>query len=604
MHENLKNTIANLPQSPGVYQYYDASGALLYVGKAKKLKNRVQSYFRNNADLTPAKQIMVESIARIEHILTDTETEALLLETNLIKKHKPPYNILLKDDKDWQYIALDYSKTWPEITSIRRPELTHNPQIKTFGPYLSGMAVKDTLRLIKKVFPVCLNPPQKKKNGTLVHRSLGGGGCFNYHINKCMGPCMGTVSQKDYRAMFQGIERFLRGDRKTLIADVTKEMNQLSSQKRFESAARLRDQLRALTKLDERQKMVLSSSDIIDIVSMYRITGSGALNIFRIRSGKVTGRFTTRFVLPETLSDEDALIDVLEDYYSATTDIPKEVIVSDAYTIKSIVDIPVTVAQRGKKAELITLGTTNAKHALEQAQLNLTNTNSPQAQLTALQKALKLPKPISRIETYDISNFQGSFAVGAMVVSIDGEQKNTHYRIFGMKIKQTPDDPFMMYETLTRRLAYLTGKPSTDESLTSTPDLIVIDGGKTQLNAALRALNEARLSIPVISLAKREEEIFIPNRKNSLILLKTDPALKLIQKGRDEAHRFGITRYRKKHGTSLVTSLLNDIPGIGPKTAKTLIKKFGSIQGIQGTTYEDIAKLVGSKKAKIIREYL
>ncbi len=600
----MKFNIQNLPQSPGVYMYYNKSGSLLYVGKAKKLKNRVQSYFRKNADLTPAKQIMVQSIERIEHILTDTETEALLLETNLIKKYKPPYNILLKDDKDWQYIVIDYSKIWPELLIVRRPQLKRTSQIKAFGPYLSGIAVKDTVRLIKKIFHVCLNPPQKK-NGHRVQRSFSRGGCFYYHINRCLGPCVGAISKTEYTKMFKGIEAFLRGDRKTLVTKLKHDMHDLSTKKCFESAARMRDQLQALTKLDQKQKMVLTSSDTADIASIYRINNKGALNIFRVREGKVVGKFTMRFSAQEFLTDAEVLSELLDKYYQSTEDIPNEIISTIPISTRSINNIPILVTKHGKKAKLVSLGETNAKHTLEQTELTLTKGEaSPEHQLVALQKALKIQKPINRIETYDISNIQGSFAVGAMVVSVGGIQKNNHYRIFGIKSKTTPDDPFMMYETLTRRLAHINSKPSQDESLTSVPDLIVIDGGKTQLNSAVRALTEAGLDIPVISLAKKQEEIFIPNRKNPLTLLKTNPALKLIQRGRNEAHRFGITRYRKKHGKSLVTSMLNDIPKIGPKTSKALIKSFGSIEGISNASHEDIKKVIGSKKADIIKEYL
>ncbi len=605
MTNELHHEVRCLPQKPGVYVFSDDKKKILYIGKAKKLKNRVKSYFQKNRELTPSKQFMVSKIASIDFTVTDTENEALLLETSLIQKHKPPYNIMLKDDKYWQYIVIDKSGIWTQLKTVRRPEFNKKSDNVYFGPYTSGQAVKETIRTIKKIFPICLKPPREAtpKNPKP---------CFNYHLGRCAGPCMGSVSPEDYSTVFDEIKQFIQGSRSDLIAKLKHKMKSHSDRQNFEAAGRVRDQIIALEKLDNKQKVVINTTLPIDIASTFYDGCNVSVNLFKIRDRKLTDKINTIIKNPH-LTECEILEAFLEKYYSSTTDTPKQIIVGNKSRIqKTVLNIPITVAMRGKKAQLIKMGAINAKEYLDKKINNLVlPIKKNKSALNELKHALSLKKVPYRIETYDISNIYGKFAVGAMVVMENGLMKSSDYRKFKIKTLNTPDDPRMMAEMLERRLLHIvakhskneiSNKPTKNHGFDRVPDLIVIDGGRTQLNASLKILNKLGLRIPIIGLAKREEEIYTTNNDKLIKLDKSSLALKLLMLGRDEAHRFGITYHRATRNKASLESVLDTIPGIGQKTRSVLLKEFGSVDKIKSAPAHKLNNLIGPHKTSLIRK--
>jgi excinuclease ABC subunit C len=600
--KSLYNKIKNLPQKPGVYQFFQNKEKILYIGKATNLKNRIRSYFQAadradktliNADnlkpakdLTPAKQRMVSQIANLEYTITDNEREALLLETNLIKKHKPPYNVILKDDKYWQYLILDYSHDWPDIYSSRRPDFKKN-KIIYFGPYTSGYAVKETLRLIKKIFPVCLKLPKNK--------SARPSPCFNYHLGRCLGPCVGKATSEQYSKVFDDIKKFITGNQTKLTKKLKIKMATFSQTKHFEAAGRIRDQIKALQKLEHRQKVVLNNNDSIDIISLYKEADKAAINLFKVRQGKLLDKFNS-LVKTKEATDEEIVESFIEQYYTATTDLPQKIFTSYKLSFNTVLNISIQQTLKGKKMQLVKLGTINAREYLLQRETFFDRsarlTASKQQALRELRDELKLPKHPHRIETYDISNIQGTLAVGSMVVFVDARAKKSEYRRFKIKLKHTPDDQAMMREVIQRRL----------KNKWQRPDLIVVDGGITQLNAAATEIKKAKTKIPVISLAKKEEEIYMANKK-ILKLSKRSLALQLLQQSRDEAHRFAIAHYRLRHKKQTLASGFDSLPGIGPKTQNLLKKKYKTLAQAKKASLKELTKLIGQQKAKIIKNF-
>ena len=612
--KNFKNKIKSLRKSPGVYIFKDAKGKVLYVGKAKNLRSRVWSYFNSTHDIEPKTQILVSKIDDLEYILTDTETEALMLENNLIKKYQPRYNILLRDDKNYQFIKIDYSTEIPQIYTTRKidqrknspplqggvrggiyskvianktsPNLpfTRGGRSRYFGPYTSGKSVRDTLRLIRYIFSYCSNT----KIGTRP--------CFYYHLSRCPGVCAKKITIDQYRRHLKKIERFLAGEMQRSVKDLQKEMKTAAKKKLFERAARLRDQSRALVRMLEKQKIISPTRESHDTISLFQAGNLAAVTLFQIRQGKLIGR--ENFIL-ENAKDQpenEILKAFLKRYYLEASDVPKEINLpsksGDISNLEKLLSqkagktIHITTPSRGRKAKLIKLGKTNAQDHLEKISQNLSR---EQAQLTRalfmLKDQLKLPEVPLRIEAFDISNIQGTNPTGSMVVFENGKPKKNHYKRFAIRSLNTPNDVHMMKEMLARRLAR-SSPPSGDRPLASPstsrsgqvdksqnpnikitksghqnsrqeleswrlPDLIVVDGGRAQLNVALSILKEKRLKIPVIGLAKKLEEIYRPNIEIPLRLPGDSPALHLLQRLRDEAHRFAITYHRKKRSKSM-----------------------------------------------------
>lgn len=588
--------ILHVPTTPGIYIYTDAKGTVLYVGKAKNLKNRVRSYFTKSADLGPAKDKMVQLIANIETISTDSELEALVLEANLIRKHQPPYNVLLRDDKYYLFIKIT-KETPPRIFPVRK---IIKDSARYFGPYSSAASVRATLRLLRRIFPF-------KGEKDTPHDIVFPHPLFSSPL----------LSSQD--AVTEYIINFLKGNRREVIKTLEEGITNASTNLEFERAALFRDQLNAIMRLEGFQKVYLPRKESFDVISIAQDATQSAGNVLQIREGKLLGKQT--FLLKHRTDSlmTDILRQFILQYYSVAQDVPKEILIplplEDTSTLEEwLTKISRTaqliLPQRGVRRQLMDMGELNATQFLrEQGAVQETARASKEA-LAALLHAIEVETRSSlalqqdqgkqfRIETYDISNIQGTLATASMIVFVDGMPAKDQYRKFKIKYVGTtenqPNDFAMLEETLTRRLA------RTDWP---TPDLLVIDGGKGQLSSAQKAMKAAGKNIPMISIAKREEELFLPEKKDSIVLPYDSPALYLIQRMRDEAHRFTIGYHRTLRGKEQTKSILDEIPGIGPKTKKLLMQTFGSVKGIKEAQETQLEKLIGKKKTVALREQL
>lgn len=570
---DLQRKLKNLPQKPGIYLFKDDAGEVLYVGKAKNLKKRVTSYFqKRNHDPKTAALVLV--ITDLEYVIVSSELEALMLESNFIKKHWPRFNVILKDDKNYQFIKVDYETEIPQVYPVRKttppqspPKIGGERRGRYFGPYTSALAVKNTLKLMKRVFHLCAN----KKVGTRP--------CFQYHLGRCPGVCIGHISSEAYRRNFKLVEQFLRNRQGQILQMLKGQMQGAAAARRFESAAYYRDLISAVQRLWEKQKIISPQKLSEDYLGLYQGDHTAIVKLFQIREGRLTGQETFELKTAGGERVEEVLESFMEQYYLEATDKPKRII--------SRINPP----QRGKKLGLLKLAEENAREYFEK------NHQTPQLLLVSLKSALGLPRLPRRIEGYDISNLQGTNPVGSMVVFEDAIPKKSDYRKFKINTKDTPDDVGMMKEMLERR--FKTNWPL--------PDLIVIDGGKGQLNVALsiiRQLPSPVSQLPTIGLAKRLEEIYLPGQPNPVVLRLDSPVLQLLQRLRDEAHRFAVTFHGKRRGRAAVASRLDDLPGIGPATKKLLLKNFGSIAGIRSVSEDDLSKIVGPKKAALLKEQL
>lgn len=608
----LKDKLKDIPHKPGVYKYIDKDGEVLYVGKAKDLRSRVGQYFGTGDTRAQLPFLLAEAVD-IEYIVVNSELESLFLENTLIKEYLPPYNIKLRDDKNYAFIKIDYNTEIPQITYARKimeDKKPDSPNTKYFGPYSSTAKIRKTLDFVRRIFPYCAN----KEVGTRP--------CFYYYLHRCPGICVGAISAKDYEAQLDRISLFLSGRTIEIKKELQREMTSAAKWKYFETAARLRDQLRAIEVLDERQTMLFSQKVSWDFVSVFCDPISACVNVFKVREGKLMDKenfvYDNILGIPEANRGSEILQTFMEMYYATATNMPKEIYThykllneglvktllktrTDSMHIKRA--IPVLVPTRGQKLQLIKLGSTNAEEYLRKWQRSqASNLDAVQETLENLKDILRLPKLPRRIEGYDISNTQGTNPVGSMVVAKDGIAAKSEYRKFKINVKQTPDDFMMMREMLTRRLARV--NPANPADKWPLPDLLVIDGGKGQLGVVVEVLEKAGLHIPIIGLAKRIEEIFLPHNSTPIILSHDNPALQLLQRLRDEAHRFGITFHRSLRSKQATKSALDTIPGIGPKTKKLLKFKIGGVDRIRKTSIEDLTALVGKTKAEQIKKYL
>jgi len=596
-----KQKLANIPSKPGVYLFKDKRGVIIYIGKAGNLKSRVHSYFQKSANLEPAKEVMVTKIAALEYIIVDSEVEALLLETSLIKKHKPPYNVNLKDDKYFVYLKITLEDEFPKVLTVRRVSQDKN---KYFGPFTSALAVKDTLRLVRRVFPykTCKNPPEKP--------------CLGYHIGRCLGHVTKDFTKQDYQKIIEGVIKFLEGKNKSLLLDLKRQMQAASRQKKYEQAARIRDQIRSMEHLMGKQKVVSTKRDNQDVISLARNSNQAAINLFQIREGKLQHR--EQFLLQniELRSDSELIESFLNQYYAQASFYPKEIIVptkiANQKSLEKLTKAKFVFPQKGKKQQLIKMGQKNAEEYLRQTKLEAElRDQSGQKALAELAGELGINKTLHRIEAYDISNIQGTNAVGSLVVFTAGRPDKAQYRKFRIKTVKGANDPAMMAEVISRRFHRIEDKEKNSPRFDRVeagqwplPDLIILDGGKGQLSSVIKVLNILSIAKPVIALAKREEEIFRPNQKNPVRLSNNSPSLRLLQQIRDEAHRFAIGYYRKRHQAETKKSVLDEILGIGPKTKKKLLFAFGSVQKIKEASWKDLEKVVGGKMTRKIKEYL
>jgi len=608
MNADLQEKLAHLPTCPGVYIYRDAAGQVLYVGKAKNLRQRVRSYFQESRPRDGRLEALVRKIADVEVIVTDTEAEALILENNLIKQLKPRYNINLRDDKTYPYICIA-NERFPRVFPTRR---VRKDGSKYFGPYTDVGQMHRLLRLIRSLFKL------RTCNLNLSPEAIAAGKyqpCLEYHIKKCAAPCIGLQSEEDYNATIRQIEQLLNGKTQALIAQLREEMKARAAALDFERAAELRDQIRLLEQHAERQKIV--SQDFADrdvfALAVDRTDGVACGVVFQVREGKVIGRRHRYLRRIEGQRDGALLQAFVEDYYAEAVFFPDEVLLSHELEEPDALEallrerrskkVPLRVPQRGDKAGLVHLAEANARLLLEEwrlAQKKRGEARIPEA-VRALQEALRLPGLPRRIECFDISHLGGTGTVASCVVFEDGRPSKRDYRTF--KIRSVtpgkPDDYQAMREAVTRRYRRLRDEGG------PWPDLVVIDGGKGQLSSALEALEalELRGRFPVIGLAKRLEEIYRPGDPDPYQLPKTSPALQLLQRIRNEAHRFAVTMQRRQRRRVLRSELL-DIPGIGPRTVEKLLQHFGSARRVREADLEALAAVVGRARAERIRQHL
>ena len=586
MKDSIAQTLAVLPNLPGVYIMHDARGKVIYVGKAIILKNRVRSYFRESSKQSPKVQALVAKVEEIETIVTANEMEALILECNLIKKYRPRYNISLKDDKTYPYLKITLQEDFPRIFVTRR---VLRDGAKYFGPYADAGALHANVKLIRSMFPLrhC-----RKMN---VDRP-----CLQYHIKRCLAPCVGKVTKEDYKKMIDAVILLMEGKTAELEKDLKHKMQAASDKLHFEEAARYRDSLRSIDYLKEQQKAITESGDQ-DAIGLYQDDTGICMQVFFIRSGKLLGR--DNFFLPKDAGDEpsEIMAGFIKQYYGEGVFIPREILLSVApseeerlllekwFTAKVKRKVELLVPKRGMKLDLIKMVEENAKKNLQEQLRKGQLTQQVEENATEeLQLALGLTEPLERIDCFDISHTQGAETVASMVVFRDGKMSKKDYRRYKIKSAEgKPDDFKSMQEVVYRRY-----KDAED-----LPNLIVIDGGKGQLSSALEVIHGIGLQeLNVIGLAKREEEIFVEGAHESILLDKTSGALHLIQRIRDEAHRFAITYHRKLRGKRNLVSVLDHIEGIGPKRRQALWKEFASLEAMKAATVDELARVDGMNK--------
>ncbi len=605
----IQEILANLPNAPGVYLHKDKHGTILYVGKAINLRSRVRSYFMTTVDSTKTERLR-RQITDIEIITTDTELEALLLENTLIKKHQPRFNIRLKDDKRYPYIKVNWQDPFPKVVVTRRMERDGS---RYFGPYTSVWAVHQTLDLLRKIFPYLT-----------CDRTITGNdprACLYFDIKLCNGPCIGAVSKAEYRAVIQQLMDFLDGKSDEIIRDLEEKMMRASQAMAFEEAAQYRDQLKAINKVVAKQKVIAAANTDQDIIAFAREQGEACVQVFFVRYGKLIGREYFLLEGTEGESDAEVLHDFITQFYDEAAHIPREVLLPHDVDEAMIIEqwlrqkrhqkVTIQVPRRGKKRELVQMAERNAADTLATLRQQWAADRSRHVTaMSELQEALDLPAPPTRIECYDISHTQGTLPVGSMVVFVQGAPLKKDYRRFNIRTV-TNDDYGAMKEVLTRRFQrYLDHKEGrltdgeialeqvgrkVDTSFSVLPDLLIVDGGKGQLAVAIEVLQLFDLShiVPVVGLAKREEELFKPGQLQSILLDQRSEALYLVQRVRDEAHRFANTGHRQRRVKVGTASILDSIQGVGPKRRRLLLDRFGSLEDIRRATVEEIATVPG-----------
>ncbi len=618
MTHHIQVILDNLPTLPGVYLMKDKAGKVIYVGKSVNLRNRVRSYFGARGGHSPKTRRMVRKIADIEFIVTPSEAAALKLENDLIKKHQPRYNILLKDDKWYPYIKVHWSDPFPKVDFTRRVEQDGG---RYFGPYTSAGAVRQTLDVLRKAFPYLTCDREITGEDARA--------CLYYDIGLCGAPCIGAVSQEDYRATIARLMRFLQGYTEEVIEDLRAEMMAAADALDFERAARLRDNLKAVERVVRGHVSVARVDVEQDVIALARGNGAAIAQVFFVRGGKLIGR--DHFMLEGTEEEDDAAVitEFLQRFYAEASSVPPEVILPAApleseapalldwlrerrrmFTDGRAHRVQITVPKRGKKRDLLAMAQNNADETLAMlcAQRDADPHRQEQA-IAELQAALDLPKPPNRIECYDVSNTQGTAITASRVVFVRGTPEKSAYRRFNIRTVKGPDDYASMREALTRRFRrYVNavqasteaapGQPSPDDAWRILPDLLIVDGGKGQLRIAAEVLDEFGLleRVPVAGLAKRDEALHLLGRAQPVILPRRSPALYLVQRVRDEAHRFALALHRKQRRARSIGSQLEAIPGIGPARRKALLKRFGSLKAIHAASIEALAEVPGITK--------
>jgi excinuclease ABC subunit C len=614
----LQDKLDNLPDRPGVYIYRDREDRVIYVGKSIHLRNRVRSYFHDSAQRDNKTRELVAHVYDLEFIITDTELEALILECELIKKHRPRYNVRLKDDKHYPYIKITWHEDYPRIFASRQMAQDGS---RYYGPYASSSTVHHTLDLLRKLFPY------RTCNREITGKDRRA--CLYYYIKRCLGPCIGKADQKEYRAVIERVCKFLEGRDQDIIADLEKHMQAAAARLDYESAAVYRDQIKGITQITQ-QKIVSGTRKDQDIVAFARDDGQACAQVFYIRNGKIIGR--EYFVLEGANGEEDAVVieAFIQQFYNEAAYVPPEILMPEDVAKREIIEdwlrgkrgasVTLRVPRRGQGKELLKMAADNAAETLAalRAQWEADQNRQTQA-LSEIQEALGLSKPPARIEGYDISTFHGTATYASMVVFVHGVARKSEYRRFRIRsIVGHADDYASMQEALNRRFRRVAAAQEAEEeiepqpgkkdvSFSVMPDVVLIDGGKGQLNAVIETLSGLGLDhLPVFGLAKREEEIFVPGQEKSILLPRDSQGLYLIQRIRDEAHRFAITAHRRARRKLGLASTLEAVPGVGPQRRKALLKAFGSMDHIREATTDELAAVPGMtrKIAERIKEFL
>ena len=608
--EHIETILKNLPFKPGVYIMRNSQREIIYIGKAKRLRNRVRSYFTSAPEGDPKTLKMRSQVDHIDFIVTENEVEALILEENMIKQHQPRYNIMLKDDKRYPYIRVSWQDAFPKVETTRRIKKDGS---RYFGPYSAMWAVQNTLRVLRKAFPylTCDREITGKDDRA----------CLFWDIGLCNAPCIGNVDKEAYRAMIQELMDVLSGKSEAVMTRLEKQMIAESDSLNFEKAAAIRDQIKAIEFITQEHRAVSPQMTDHDVIALARENNDAVVQILFIRNGKLIGSDSRRVDNADEASDDIVLSQFITQFYSTMEEIPRELILPNEVEEARIIErwlsdkrnsskVSITVPQRGNKRDLIKMAQENASEALNmmKAQWEADSTKQEEA-LGELQTALDLPRVPNRIECYDISTTQGTAIVASRVVFVQGVPRKSEYRKFNIRTVDHAgsDDYQSMREALTRRftryvdtvnnpMVVTPGKVDQNETWRLLPDLLLIDGGKGQLNVAVEVLKEFHLTdkVPVASLAKQQEELFQPGRARSVLLPRTSQALYLVQRVRDEAHRFAITSHRQRRNKIGMASKLETIPGIGPAKRKQLLKAFeNSIDAIRQASIEELMAVPG-----------
>ncbi len=595
--EVLEAKLENLPEKVGVYLFKDSRQRVLYIGKAKDLKQRIRSYFQSGRGFDHKTEILTERIHDLDYIVTDNEIEALILESTLVKRHKPKFNANLKDDKAFLHVKLTVNEPYPRVLLTRR---VLDDGALYFGPYLPASLARNTVKIINRHF--LLRTCDLDIDGNLDRP------CLEYYIKRCLGPCVrGLCGREEYQRAVEDVILLLQGKNEELVRSLSGKMMQASAEQHYEAAAFYRDRIRRVKDLGERQKMILAGVDDVDVFAYYREGPQLALQLFTLRSGKIVGKREFYWEDLELFHPVQFLTDAIQQYYLTAGFVPREIhlpvrlreqeLIRQWLSQKKGRQVRIVVPQKGEKYNLLLLVERNAKIAF-QTRFRLLKSQKDKV-LESLQKDLDLPQIPRRIEAFDVSNIQGAETVASLVVNQDGVMKKSDYRKFQIRTVQGSHDFASIYEAVRRRYQRLI-----DEER-PLPDLILVDGGKGQLHFAYQALSELKIEeIPLASIAKRQELVFVQGQEDPIQLKRTSPVLRLIQEIRDESHRFALSYHRKRRSIRDFTSELDEIDGIGEKRKKRLLRNFGSMRRIREASLEELVPFVGEKLARSLKEKL
>ena len=608
---SIREQVDQVPTNPGCYLWKDGSGKVIYVGKAKNLRARMRQYVTLQDDRAKI-PLMMQVVRSFDYIVVENEHEALVLERNLIAQYRPYFNVDFKDDKSYPYIAITESDTFPAIKYTREK---HKKGTRYFGPYTDSYAARQTIETLRKVVPICSATCvewkrakrllEKDPDGAAVANLLlakKGRPCFDYHVGKGPGVCVGAIDTVSYAKNVRQVENFLRGNRSEIVSELKDQMQEAAADLDFEKAARLKSRLTSLSDLDDRQQVTFPTSVNIDLIGIYREETISAACVFVVREGRTIR--SVEFILDKGLdvSEEELVSGFLKRYYDETADIPAEVnlpidlldaeVLSEWLTQKRGHNCVLHHPQRGEKFRLLQMASANARHALMRHMIRTGYADDRTNQaLLQLESALALDAPPLRIECFDISTLHGNFTVASMVVFTNGKADKSQYRRFKIRAELDEANDFVsMTEVLGRRYS---PERMADERFGSRPDLLVVDGGKPQLTAAINQLNELGLDIPVCGLAKSDEEVFVPWDDTPIVLPTGSASLYLIKQVRDESHRFAITFHRELRDKAMTVSILDEIPGVGPKRKKDIMRHFGSFKRLKTASVEDISQVKG-----------